>query len=160
MEVTKQPIRMNTSNLNHYLAIGDFYLYLKQNGNLIAFETELRERFAVGTKEKLYCPDAFFIWNGKIYVLEVQITPTSKDRWSKKHEIRNLFFDPIRNYYHAASFQKYARNDKLIKPLMVIWSKSKESNVSHGSKERLIIFKELVDFPAAIDNANERRKRI
>lgn len=137
--VNRKPLPLNATVLTHALAIGNVYLELKRTGGLLHFETELREEYTVGGKVKKYCPDAFFIYKKKPYLLEVQLTPLSSDRWAKKWETANEFFS---GPHLKASWQKYSKNP--FRPEMVVLTKQNTEIVKAGSRIPLIIVQEII----------------
>ena len=84
MGVTKKPVPLKSLKIDHYLAIGDVLLELRTRGKLTVFDTEPREKFEILGKRRKYCPDAYFVFNGRAYLLEVQLKGLSTKQWSYK----------------------------------------------------------------------------
>lgn len=82
--ITKKPVALRSLKIDHYLAIADVLLQLREQGKLTAFDTEPREKFEILGRRRKYCPDAYFILNGRAYLLEVQIKRLSSDQWADK----------------------------------------------------------------------------
>lgn len=100
-----QQVPLSTPKINHYLAIGDVYLDLMGMGGLLYFLPETRDNFtdAITGHEKKYCPDAFFVWREKVYILEVQLSACSSKEWMAKWALAWEFFS--QGHHKRASWQ-------------------------------------------------------
>jgi len=56
------------------------------------FETEPRREFTDQGRKRVYAPDALFFIDEKPFILEVQRTRLTKERWKKKWEVAESFF--------------------------------------------------------------------
>lgn len=139
--ITRPPTPLQSMKTDHILSIGDAYLDLLSSGKLSRWTTELRETYRIGNKERKYCPDAFFVFEGKPYLLEVQRSPLSVNRWGEKWNVATEFFDG--GHYMKASFQLW--EGKTIRPRIAVITDQAESQVTAGAKLPLLILKSGAD---------------
>lgn len=119
----------STRKLEHWLALADAYLKLRRTGVMKLFVPEIRETFTVNEKEYTYSPDALLVFNNRVFVLEIQLSPLPSRRWAQKWEIHKKFYDG--NFHHGANFQNY-RSDTMkqagiyMKPETVVLAERQE----------------------------------
>lgn len=119
---------LTLKDLDHTLAIGDMYIQLFLNGRLDYFIAEPREDvFLRGTDAK-FMPDAFFVYDKKPYLLEIQRSPLSKIKWSIKWEYVQAF---LQNGMEGSSFAKHLTRE----PEIVVLSNQKFEDVMFGKNE-------------------------
>lgn len=83
-DITKKPLSLAGRKVDHHLAIGDALLELRSHGRLTEFQFEPREKYTAPTGSRKYCPDAYFVYNGRGYLLEVQLSPMASRQWMRK----------------------------------------------------------------------------
>lgn len=132
---------LTSSKIEHTLAIGDFYLYL--NNDLQNFIVEPQEKFSYHDKEMTYYPDAFFIYQNKAYLLEVQLHPLSSDRWSDKWQVANKFFE-------SGAFKKASwinNPTRIFKPRIVVYSpRQYDKTILSGCNQSPLIVRSIEEF--------------
>lgn len=84
MKVSKKPVPFTSRKVEHHLAVCHVLLQLRKRGKVSAFEHEPRERYGAPTGSRMYCPDAYFIFNNRAYLLEVQLSAMSSTQWAHK----------------------------------------------------------------------------
>ena len=124
--------------VSHHLAITSCYAALEKSGHLTRFTPELREPF--GTK--VYAPDAFFVFDKRPYLLEIQLTPLSIKRWAEKWAIGAEYFDGF--HHQKASFQHWP--GRIIRPQIAVITRQPPDNVMAGSRLPLHIYASIEDF--------------
>jgi hypothetical protein len=134
--VTRRPVPLS-KRLDHWLAIGDVYCTLKQSGGLRYFIPELREPIP-GTR-KVYCGDAFVEWREKRFLLEVQMSPLSTDRWKEKWMVLTEW--ARRGGLRQASFQRFYK--ETITPAIVVVTQQSKEVVSGGMDLPLKIVRDI-----------------
>lgn len=93
MDVKKPPVPLSERKVEHYLAIASVYLHLQFSPLLQFFEVEPRFPFVSrANEEKVYAPDAIFIWKDEVYALEVQRSPLSSKGWAEKWKVAEGFY--------------------------------------------------------------------
>jgi DNA-binding MarR family transcriptional regulator len=141
MSITRRPIALQSNKLSHHLEITDSFLQLSQTEELKYFEIELREHFIDrSNKIKKYCPDAFFIFNGIPYLLEVQRSPLSSLRWKAKWDVALEFFES--GMYKHASWQK---GSEVTQPHIVVISNQRKDVVLHGCRLPVVLVRQIRD---------------
>jgi len=142
--IKNRAIPLTVRNVEHILKVGDAYLDLWETGNLSYFQAELRECFTnrVGTKRK-YCPDAFFIYEGKAYFLEVQRSYLSRMNWAEKWKIANDFF--LESHYQKSSIYELVPN-KEDEPIIVVLSDQSNHVVQTGARIQLLMYQQCKQF--------------
>ena len=133
----RPPIPLTGFKVEHHLAITSCYVALVQTGKCTKFVPELREKYG---DNKTYAPDAFFVYDKKAYLLEVQRSPLSVERWAKKWAVASDFFDG--NHHTKASFQYWA--GKIIRPTIVVITSQPAENVQAGSRLPLSIRPKII----------------
>lgn len=139
LEVKRYPTALNSMGINHLLAIGNIYLELNRTGELATFETELREEYKAGGKLRKYCPDAFFAFRKKGYLLELQLSPLSATKWGEKWSVVTSFFNG--GYNNKASWQQYS--NKPFTPNILVVTQQPKEIVTTGCKMPLIVMKDI-----------------
>jgi hypothetical protein len=90
---------------------------------------EPKDEFSPGRK-MIYAPDAFFaIERGGTYLLELQRSPLSTNRWAAKWAVAAAFFDG--DYYKRASWQQGGK--VIFKPKILVMSSQSPDIVRAGS---------------------------
>ena len=136
-ETAKPPAPLTGFKVEHHLSITSCYVSLVQSGKCTKFVPELREKYG---DNKIYAPDAFFVYDKKAYLLEVQRSPLSVERWAKKWAVASDFFDG--NHHTKASFQYWA--GKIIRPTIVVITSQPAENVQAGSRLPLSIRPKII----------------
>jgi hypothetical protein len=125
----------NSPKVEHVLAIGDLFQELLSSGRLKYFAYEPKDEFNVGRK-MTYAPDAFFALDrGGSYLLELQRSNLSTNRWALKWAIASAFFDG--NFYKSASWQVAGKI--ILKPKILVITKQSQEVVRAGSSLPLLI---------------------
>lgn len=120
---------MSSNKIQHFLAIADVYTKLKETGKLRYFQVELREPFKHNEKSCVYAPDALFVHDKSIYLVEVQLSRMSRTQWSYKWKVANTYFNE--GYYRLASWQRWKKAD-YIKPNFIVLSPQAPDIVREG----------------------------
>lgn len=140
-EVKRHPVPLNSMKIDHYLAISDVWQELRQSDKFATnrWLVELRERME---GKDVYAPDAFFVYKGKPYLLEVQRTKISSERWGEKWAKASRFFDE--GHYKKASFQFW--EGKTIRPEVVVISTQNPTTIQAGTRFQFLLYKSITDF--------------
>lgn len=137
---------MNTIKIQHYLGLTDCYVQLQKTGLLKYFETEMREKFSYLDKERFFSPDALFIWNKGIYLLEFQIRRLSQNQWAQKWRTYNEYFND--RHFEKANWQRFGKG-KFLKPQIIVISQQNPEIVQNGFEvegRELTIVESIHDF--------------
>jgi hypothetical protein len=140
MEVEEKAKPFNVREVDHILGIGNCFLHLSFTGQLQYFETELREVYTANGKKKKFCPDAFFIYKGKPYLLEYQSSPITSTRWGEKWAVYSEYFED--GHFHNASWQRFGKS-KQIKPMIIVISTQQKQTILSGSKNTINILSNI-----------------
>lgn len=138
MKVRKRPLPLNSLKIDHALAIGDVWLTLVRTGKLQYFKYEPIDPFTTGGRQKVYAPDAFFIYKNKPYLLELQLSPLSTIRWGEKWAVATSFFDE--GHYKKATWQVIPNH--ILHPAIIVLSNQSPDVIQGGSLLNLSIIKE------------------
>lgn len=136
METKWNPVPFQTPKLDHMIEIARVYQWLDLNGELTDFIHEPHYPFG----DLTYYPDAYFIWNGRAYLLEVQRSYLSADRWEMKWKIAEEFF---KGPFKKASFQ--TNPAKIIKPRLICLA---VGNPPKPENLNVLIWKEIEEMKA------------
>ncbi|QST02849.1 replication-relaxation family protein (plasmid) [Pontibacillus sp. ALD_SL1] len=132
-------LRLTSRTVDHVLAVADVYTVLSQSHDLHDFMFEPRSSFTDKKgKKRNYCPDAFFVWKGNPYFLEVQRTKMSRTYWSKKWSTVNLFVEG--GHMRASLFREYDRI-----PVLTL-SQQQEETITFGATVPVLCYSSIHDF--------------
>jgi hypothetical protein len=130
-----------SQKIDHTLMIGDVYLELMRKGKVYGFRFEPQDDFKTRTgQQRKYCPDAFFGFGGRAYLLEMQLSSLSSSRWAEKWAVAQEFFDG--GHHKNACWQP--EGQKLIPYILVVTSQPEET-VKAGSRLPFKICKKISD---------------
>ncbi|WP_438447401.1 hypothetical protein [Gorillibacterium sp. sgz5001074] len=94
-------------------------MILRETDKLRSFQVEPREPFERLGKAMLYAPDALFVYDRTIYLMEVQLSRLSRKQWAQKWRVANLYFNE--GHYRAAGWQRWRKQGgEFIKPHFVV----------------------------------------
>lgn len=147
--IDRRPVSLTSNKIPHYLALADAYQALRRRTDikLLHWAVELREPFKLGSRSLTYCPDAFFTVerDGKrwAYLLEVQQSPLTSNRWAEKWAMATAFFDS--DAVTSASFQ--VAKGHVLRPAIVVLTPQQPETVQGGSKLPIIITKTIAGAP-------------
>lgn len=136
-KITRPPVPLSSGKIDHVLAIGDAYLDLIETGKLLPHRWLYELREPMGKRK--YCADAFFVHDGKPYLLEVQRSPISSKRWAEKWAIASEFFD--NDHLTKASFQFW--KPRIVKPRIMVLSAQEPDTIRAGTRLDLLILNKL-----------------
>ena len=112
-------------NFNHTLAIAQLYFDL---GCPDRFLFEPAHKFSHLGKTLVWEPDAVYVHDKKVWCAEVQLTPLSSGRWSKKWKVYSDYFN--NGHFEKARFQEWS--SKPILPRFVVYSDQSEETIRNG----------------------------
>jgi len=118
-------IKKDSSKLNHFLAIADFYCELSKHDPVRRFDVEPK----LGGKGYPE-PDAFMIWRATPFFIEVQRSDYSSKQWQEK-------MNRYEQYYHSNDWQRLDWQPKDKKVLPVIWIVGKGPGMVQGTSFRV-----------------------
>lgn len=90
--IAKRPVPFTSRKIDHHLAVGDVLLHLRTYGKLTRFDVE--PQFDAGATK--YYPDAYFVFNDRAYLLEVQTSPMSSTQWDCKWQVARNSLKKVR----------------------------------------------------------------
>jgi hypothetical protein len=124
--------------VEHVLAIGDVLQALLASERLKYFIYEPKDEFNAGRK-MFYAPDAFFILErGGSYLLELQRSNLSTNRWAMKWAVASAFFDG--DFYKSASWQ---RGKVILRPKIIAVTNQSPDVVTAGSSLNVTVLKDV-----------------
>lgn len=119
-------IKKNSSKLEHYLSIVDFYCNINKNSKPYKFDVEpkLAEK---GVPE----PDVFLIWNRTAFFVEIQRSNYTQKQWQEK-------MNRYEQYYLSGLWKglEWQRADKPLFP--IVWIVGKGKGMIQGQSFRCI----------------------
>lgn len=118
-------IKKDSSKLNHFLAIADFYCEISKHDKIKRFDVEPK----IGGKGYPE-PDVFMIWRGTPFFIEVQMSDYSSKQWLEK-------LNRYEQYYHTNDWQKLDWQPKDKKVLPMIWVCGKGPGMIQGTSFRV-----------------------
>lgn len=136
MGIEQKPPALAGLKVDHHLAIADCYLKLSRAGTLKYWTHECREQFG----KKVYAPDAFFVWEGKPFLLEVQRSPLSSARWGEKWAMAAEYFDG--GHYRKSSWQFW--KPKIIRPNLLCLSDQNPSIILAGTALQIHVGDDII----------------
>jgi hypothetical protein len=115
---------------------------LLASGRLAYFRYEPKDEFHAGRK-MVYAPDAFFILKDPYaaYLLELQRSNLSTNRWAQKWAIASAFFDG--DYYQKASWQVIPK--RVLRPKILAITGQSPEVVTAGSSLNMTIVQDIKD---------------
>lgn len=119
-------IKKNSSKLDHYLSIVDFYCLINQHNKPRRFDVEPKLDVK-GTIE----PDVFLIWNNTAFFVEIQKSDYSKKQWQDK-------MNRYEQYYQSGLWKNldWQPQDKKLFP--IIWIVGRGQGLIQGQSFRCI----------------------
>lgn len=118
-------IKKDSSKLNHFLAIGDFYCDIVKIDKPRIFEVEIK------LGEKGYPePDVMMIWKGTPFFVEIQRSDYSSKQWQAKMNRYEQYYQS--NEWHKLDWQP---KDKKVAPM--VWIVGKGAGSLPGTSFRV-----------------------
>jgi DNA-binding HxlR family transcriptional regulator len=110
---------------DHALAVINLYFAIKPKYWIY----EPVERYTHLGRELAWNPDCIFVFQKKVYVCEIQLTPLTRNKWKKsKWDYYKTYFD--HGHFKNAAFQKWS--DKTILPQFLVITSQQPETVKHG----------------------------
>src|SRR5690606_33003919 len=119
-------IKKDSSKLNHFLAIADFYCEINKHARPVRFDVEPK----LGGKGYPE-PDVFMIWRNTPFFIEVQQSVYSSKQWQEK-------LNRYERYYNTGEWQRLDWQPKDKKVLPVIWIVGKGPGPIQGSSFKVV----------------------
>lgn len=113
------------TKVDHAIAVINLYFTLKPKH----WRYEPAEHYSHLGNELVWAPDCIFVFQKKVYVCEVQLTPMTGKKWAKsKWSHYNTFFN--KGYFKQAGFQSWSSN--LILPQFLVITSQQAETVKNG----------------------------
>jgi hypothetical protein len=137
------PMRFTNPKITHQLEIGELFIRLLQTKRLKRFELELREPFiSIRTKKlMLYCPDAFFQFHNRLFVMELQRTRITRKAWQLKWDIAEEFFED--EHYQNVTWHPFDKTKHL--PEILVISTQNEQVIKADSRLKIHHLRKIED---------------
>lgn len=138
--MSRAPLPFQSPKVEHALAIGEIFQALLDTGRLAYFHYEPKDEFMAG-RVMVYAPDAFFILRDPYvsYLVEMQRTPLSTNRWAAKWAVASAFFDG--RHYERASWQ--VGEKRILRPKILAVTSQSADVVKAGSGLPIMITKDI-----------------
>lgn len=135
--VTYAPPHLNGLKVAHNLEVAEILIQLSRWGRVGKWVTEPRHKFG----KKMHSPDAFFVYGGKAYLLEVQRSAISTARWGEKWAISSEYFEG--GFYKDAPWQFW--EGKTIRPMILVVTDTSEEKVRAGSRLQMMVVRDIME---------------
>ena len=129
---TKYKKKFPNDKINHYLAVADFYFYMKKQGVLDEFTIERQYYFNHNGKKYSFRPDIEIDNDGKLLLVEIDL---SNRRFEKKLETWEAFYDSGLFKEHFEKFPPIIIVSTDIKKVENIINKNKKVDLNYVYKD-------------------------